>query len=231
MRSLGLSTLAVLSLAGAASAQTMDLSFLGTSAGSSVTVTAPGHNGGTFAGQIRFNFANPQGGTPSSFVGNQISFCIELPQGVSSSARTYNYVPTTSPAFVTGNSTTDARRAAVAWLFERHGNQATSGNNTVAAAMQLAIWEVMNDWNPATGRASLDLSSGNLTSTVSGATLTQANAFLDDAIPGIGLPTGVAIWTNNNVQDQITVVPTPGAGVIAAFALAGMVGRRRRPAL
>jgi hypothetical protein len=96
--------------------------------------------------------------------------------------------------------------------------------------MQVALWEVITDWDPSVGRASLDLGSGSFMAGASPAVLAQANAFLDDAIPGLGLPVNVAILADGVFQDQITLVPTPGAAMVAGTGMLWMVGRRRRAA-
>jgi len=229
------SAAAIFAIAGTAQAQTLGVRFLGTNKGSALTVTSPTTNGNFFAGQLSHALSNPLGGTPVDLVGTRNTFCIELAQFVSSSVITYAYLDTNSGSIYTGIQPYDSRITAAVWMFSRFGQVASNTtNNDVAAAMQLALWEVMTDWDPVLGRSSLSIDSGAFSATktnsnaINGALLTQVNLYLDGAVPGIGLPQNVAVLASNTAQDQITFVPTPGAGLIAAAGAAVLLGRRKR---
>ena len=231
MKRSSLSALVLLCFAGAASAQTIDVRFVGSGAGESITVTSPSVNGGLFAGQLRHELSNPLGGTPVDMAGTRNTYCIDLGQYVATNTTTYAYLDTNAPSIFTGNAAIDARLTAISWLFSRDGAAASStSDNAVAAGMQVALWEVITDWDPNVGRASLDLGSGAFMAGASPAVLAQANAFLDNAIPGLGLPADVAILADGVFQDQITLVPTPGAALVAGTGILWMMGRRRRSA-
>ena len=228
MKRSSISALALLCFAGAASAQTIDVRFVGAGAGESITVTSPNVNGGVFAGQLRHELSNPLGGTPIDLAGTRNTYCIDLGQFVSGNTTTHAYLDTNAPSIFTGDPVVDARLTAISWLFSRDGAAASStGDNVIAAGMQVALWEVITDWDPSVGRTSLDLGNGAFMAGASLAVLVQANAFLDSAIPGLGLPANVAILADGVFQDQITLVPTPGAALVAGTGILWMVGRRR----
>lgn len=229
------SAAAIIVSAGTAQAQTIGVQFLDTKKGSTLTVTSPTANGDFFAGQLSHALSNPLGGTPVDLAGTRSTFCIELAQFVSSSLITYAYLDTNSGSIYTGIQPYDSRITAAVWMFSRFGQLAsTTTNNNVAAAMQLALWEVMTDWDPVLGRSSLSIDSGAFSATktnsnaINGALLTQLNLYLDGAVPGVGLPRDVAVLVSDTAQDQITFVPTPGAGLIAAAGAAVLLGRRKR---
>jgi hypothetical protein len=102
----------------------------------------------------------------------------------------------------------------------------------MAAGFQIAVWEVVYDFDPSAGRGSVDISTGDLlVNDVGGGVLNtgiaaKVSEFLDHiAIAGVEiLPYA---FVNEGRQDQI--IPTPGS-----LALAGIGGllmaRRRRTA-
>ena len=167
--------------------------------------------------------------------GEMITYCIDLSQHVSSTTRHYSVLPVAS-APVGGAMGMDKARAVAALYDYALGVQLeTSASNDIAASFQLALWEVITDYNPSIGAASLDITSGQFS-----ATRTNGNALwsgVQNILNGFFSwtdnlsfdTTRYAAITNNSYQDQIVVVPAPGCAALAGVGL-GLVATRRRRA-
>jgi hypothetical protein len=188
--------------------------------------------GGTFTfpvGQFVYNFRNGVG--EGAFLnGDTLTFCTDLAQDVFPGYSLYNVVPLQNapdPGPVMGAA--KAQAIADVWAAFA-GQQFTSTPH--AAAMQMLVWEIVYDF--AGTAASLDASNGNVRyqSTASTAghfngTLAIFNSFKTAVGTGGSLSTLRAV-TNGDNQDQIVIVPAPGAlALIGAAAFIAV--RRNRP--
>lgn len=230
-----LAAAAMTACAATAHADTIDVRFLGTGAGRNVRVSLGSNSFNCFAGQLQHELSNGTG-FGEWLNGTRYTFCTDLTQTVTTTRRTYDLVsvgdiPDSSPMGV-------AKSNAIHDLYvQASGAQLTSGaSNDLTAAFQLAIWEIVSDYVPSSGLSSLNLTSGSFRATktdgsaLSSGVMTQYNNLLGaighfgDAGPSIiGLRSDCA-------QDQVTLVPAPGAVALGGLGLLCMGARRRRNA-
>ena len=145
-----LAVVAVLSavcFAGTAAAETVILDYINTDPGASRNVTMTGFNFGNpfdvTAGMMNFSIAPKPPAISSAFTGYWKGFCVD-PSQVNPSPVDYNIVG------VTGGTSYEA----AAYLLGKN-YAATTTSATMAALVQIAIWEIVFDWNAA------DITAGN----------------------------------------------------------------------
>ncbi|XVJ57870.1 MAG: hypothetical protein HEQ23_00150 [Tepidisphaera sp.] len=223
----------VAAAAASANAGFVDMKFLGTGEGSSVRISHFGNQRNVFAGQLRHQIANGTG-SEAALNGDHRTFCADIAQYVSSSFTPYEVVEIEQVSNVSpmGNVKAGAIRA----IYTAAGSSAIASNATasLAAAFQLAVWEIVTDYNGTAG--SLSITAGDfratktdgssLSATVLGhlTTLFAAATSSNEGSPQLaGLRSGSA-------QDQLVMgfsIPTPGTAVLAGFGVL-CLGRRRR---
>lgn len=221
-----LTALALSASAASASAGIIDLQYLGRGLGRSVHIDVSGSGMNVFAGQLRHRAGTTTG--PDSIFNNLTlnTYCVDLAQHTSK-----NWTPFTITDISLAGSTPmgaakgDAIRDAFAYLYAHPGLQV---NNDTAAGFQLALWEIVSDYDTGIGRSSLDFTAGTFKAQstngnpLSSAVANWATTFFN-AIGGERAPVSVIAFASNRAQDQ--AVPTPGIG---ALALLGLVALRRR---
>jgi MYXO-CTERM domain-containing protein len=109
------------------------------------------------------------------------------------------------------------------------GGSQYGANADLAAAFQIAVWEVANDYDGTA--ASLSIAAGNLQGpSLSAAIVGNLTTLFAAAANTSGLGSQLVGLGNASFQDQIidptAAIPTPGAVVM--LGLAGLVGMRRR---
>jgi hypothetical protein len=208
-----------------ASAYTVQLAYTGVTDGAAVTLAGK-LNGGYLAGNYNATIA----GYDDSFSG----FCVDWATANSlNSPSDYNLVGIAD----------DSRYEAAAWVMENYNTQAY-GYSAVAA--QIAIWELVWDWDT---RSSPSLTTGNLI--YSGDTYySTASALITAALTGmstfdqskymIALSPDTGDSLGNGYQDFIfqrndvpgnmvsAPVPIPPAAYLFSAGLIGLIGVRRR---
>jgi hypothetical protein len=209
-----------------AEASMVDVFCPGVGAGRNVTVTQGSTNYNVFAGQIRLVLSNSTG---QPFDTNWFSFCTELAQNIhiNGPVRTYQ-VSAVSDLPTPGTGMGTARADALARMYFSASGAQFGTNADYAAAFQIAVWEIVNDFDGTV--ASLDLSTGSFRGTI-GAAISANFASLFAAASNTGGNMNALLGLGNtSFQDQIIDVtngiPTPGA--MALLALAGFTGLRRR---
>lgn len=236
------SIIALVCLAGSASAATVTSTFnsVGPRVDMNFSVTDPSAtSGGTQAGL--FNWTGTAG-NPAGLQGHYRAFCIELTQHVGAGT-TYTYQtaaletapqPTTS---VTPMGT--AKASAIRELFGRFYSPSFGFDingpgisNEEAAAIQLAVWEIVYETASSSGSGpgaafglNFGLAGGNAVFSGDAGVLALASGFLA-ALDGTG-PQALDLiaLTSDTAQDML--IPTPSATVLAGLGLAA-AGRRRR---
>lgn len=223
--------------AAAASANSLNLKFLGVGVRASVRVTDSSlgiSNKSINAGELRYQVL--AGTTAPGFAVGQLvsTFCMDLTQ--SAGTGILSLVPLhTGP--IPGAGMGHDRASLLSNLYATSFAQAFSSNNN-AAAFQTAVWEIVNEANLDLSQgtralAGIDTSSGDFKITNQSAIRTLANSYIDsafaafkDGIAGFNLMAGVS----PSRQDQIFIVsvPTPTAAGLGLLGLSGMASRRRR---
>ncbi len=218
--------------ASAATADHIDMKFNGTGQGRNVWTSFNGNARNLFAGQLRHQVTGGEG-LGAELAGDYNTFCADLYEYVTSSNVEYEIVPLRE---VPGNAPMGAdRAAAVRDLFAATGGDATLGTATkdYAAAFQIAVWEIVSDYDANVGAGSLNLSDGTFRAGQNNNT--ELNSGIMDhvndlfgAVGGSYGPATVIAVTRNGAQDQLFAVPAPAT---AGLLLGGLAfGRRRRSA-
>ncbi|MCW5769746.1 MAG: hypothetical protein KIT19_13795 [Phycisphaeraceae bacterium] len=227
-----LTAAAIATIAGAASADIVTMKFLGTGAGQNVKWRL---NGGsetsTFAGQLRHDITSGTG-IGADWVGEHLTYCTDIYQYVSNSYKTFDIVSLdTAP---NSNPMGAGRAQALYDVFSIYAPMVIEAgiNNELAAAFQVAIWEIVTDFNPGVGVSSLNVDSGNFKLTKVNGSSSRSAAFnnhLTDIFGaiGVGAATNLVALTNGGAQDQLFYIPAPGPLALAGTGLF-MLARRRR---
>lgn len=214
----------------ASAADTIDLQFVGTGAGANVKVMLDSLTEDVFAGQIIHNFSNGTGDA-AALNGQHFTFCTEATQFVAGGGATYNVTDVAGALDTNSNAPAKGQAIGSALTFAGYAPFEAGANADLAAAWQIAIWEITYDYNPDLGSASLDLTAGHLRiANTDGNSLTSSiSTYVAAMFAAVGGGSGgqnaLIGFENGGTQNQI--VPAPGA--IAIAGLAGLcVSRRRR---
>ncbi len=227
MRNLICVSAGALAIAGIASADQVDMVYTGSGAGQWVKVVSPGYNGDLYAGQLLVNITNSTG---VNLDGNWMTYCADLFQTVYDNYATYEVlnvsdIPLTDPMGA-------VKSAAIHDMYAFAAGYQYSADNDFAAAFQLAIWEVVYDYNGgpktlADMYAGLFQATSTDNSPLNGG-ISAAISALFGAIGSNGQANLIGLG-NESWQDQILEVPGPGVLGIGALSLV-MAGARRRRA-
>ncbi|MFO0783617.1 MAG: hypothetical protein U0636_08020 [Phycisphaerales bacterium] len=226
MRILATVSACALAATSLASADFVDMQFVGTGAGQVVKITSPSRTGNLWVGQILHVISNG----PANLNGQWITYCADLGQTVSGSPVPYEIVPVAAIPDSAPMGAAKAQAIADMYAYANGSQLLPTTSNDLAAAFQLAIWEVVADYTGVGPTLGLDMTSGNFA-----ATMTDGSP-LSAGIAGYVASLLGAVGTNasrdliglrsGSYQDQILEVPGPGA--LALAATAGLVARRRR---
>lgn len=209
----------------------VDAAFLGTVNGLNVRTDLLGSVRDVFSGQMRYSLTS---GVDAclDLDGMYITFCSEMTEYVSTSFLGYECFGIPANPFVNASPFNAARTDAVANLFAAYGDTAISTSDaSFASAFQIAVWEIIYDFNPGVGAASIDAGAGDFkvtntdTSSLAPTVSAYISAFAAAAVTP-GTQNALISIRNEGAQDQIVLLPAPGS--LALVGLAGVAGLRRR---
>lgn len=167
------------------------------------------------------------------------TWCVQIFQGLTAGS-TYQFdvveaemVPQAPPAPGPMGMTKAnlLRDAAARWLGADGRVVASAGNaNAAAAAFSTLLWEVTHEnlgtTDIATARDRLSLDLGAFRAILTGEAATIYGKMVASLGQGGWLSADLEGWRNGTIQDQIRLVPAPGAAVLLLVGSA--LGRRRR---
>lgn len=225
----------VAAAAGTASADSVNVKFVGTGKGSNVKIIAPGVNQNVFAGQLNHEIS---GGTGLGAIlnGTYVTYCADITQHVTSTTKSYSVVPIEAVPNVSPMGMTKADALRNLYSLGAGVQLTPAASNDFAAAFQLAVWEVISDFNSNLGISSLSITDGTFEakSTNGNALSSGITNHLNSLFAGIfNLPEGsapveIAGISHATAQDQIVTVPTPGALALAGLGGGLLISRRRK---
>ncbi len=219
---------AAAAMAGSACADLVDVACTGTGVGRSVSVKVGNVKyNNSFAGQIKLQLSNSVG---APLNGSWTSFCAERTQHIYVNGPVKHYkVLGVSELPVPGPEMGSLRADAIARMYAFADGAQYGSNSDLAAAFQLGIWEISNDYTGVT--SSLNLSGGNFKGLNLSAAITgNLNALLAAASNTDGAMAHLAGLGNVTRQDQLIELPAgvPAPGALALVGCAGLFGGRRR---
>lgn len=211
---------------------TVELKKIGTAKGRNVKIVHGSSSFDAFAGEIRHEFRNGEG-LGDLFEGLVLdTFCVEVTEYVTESFRRYDVTDdvglVAAPPLGADKALAIGRMYAL--LLEMAG--LGSFDNDAAAGFQVAVWDVVYDFDAGVGRDSLDVDTGDMiTRETSGGLLgggarAAAHLFFDAVADDGHEPAPLFGFHNDGHQDQI--VPAPATAGLAG--LGALAFRRRRRA-
>lgn len=235
-----ISTKALLAVAAAATfgsaamADTVTVQYLGSDNGRNVKVITSSMNQNVFAGQLIHRFSAGTG-EAAYLNGDRITFCTDLYEYVTSTPKTYTLVGLDDVPGPSGMGLAKANAIADLYQYAAGTQSRSDTNDDFAAAFQLAIWEIVFDFNTLSGRSSLDVNAGGFKAKkTDGTTLASViTGHLNNLFNAIGAysrsdPGSLRGVTRSGSQDQIVEIPLPSPALLAGAGLLGVGAIRRR---
>lgn len=227
---------AVLSgLAISASAEVVTVKYTGSGKGQNIKINLDGDSSTVFSGQLYHQLSGASG-LNTYLNGTWTTFCTDLTEYVSGSNKSFNLV--TVDQLMAARPNASGKANALRALFGSAGNTAISpaASNNEATAFQIAVWEIITDFDASKPNNGLNITSGLFSAkqTNNSALASGITSLISSYFGVVGAATAddgslVGIMRSGN-QDQIIKVPTPGS--LALLGLSGTLAfsRKRRKA-
>lgn len=217
-----------------ANADTVDVKFIGTGKGSNATISLDNSNKSVFVGQLKHSFSNGTG-AGADIQGDYVTFCCDLTQYVTSSPMTYSVETPDDMPHSPGYSAMGADAAQAIFDIYKFANGAQltgASSNAFATAFQLAIWEIVYDFDSQEAGNGLNTGNGAFkVQSLAGGLATDINNHLTSLFAAIGNGgngSGVYGVASYCAQDQLVVVPLPAPAMLGMAGLGGLAIVRRR---
>ncbi len=213
-----------------AAAQNVDMRFLDTGAGKDVKIWSDGYDGRVFAGQLIHEIRDDR--SRDSLTGVYTTFCVDVHDFVTDRFKEYRVSNLTDVPDSHPMSDAAARAINDIYAFAGDVQLSDSVSDTFAAAFQIAVWEIAEDFDDRDGVASLDINSGSFKAKKTNGRRLSGDIvdYIDDLFAAIGdgaRDQGLIALKSHRYQDQIIkVVPAPMT--MAGFAGLGLAAARRR---
>jgi len=228
------------SVAGAARADDLNLTFAGHGAGQTVQASLGNQSWNVFAGRLLHNTSGGTGALASAPVGIT-TFCVDILQAHATGPTMYN---SSSVALLSGNTGLTnlggGKQQAIYDLYQAADNLQFTAFSGFAAAFQIAVWEVVYDYSTTLPNHGLSVTGGNFRASAPGQSgLSAALAAKVQMLLGhVGTGAtagGLMGLRSGSFQDQLFVgqtplVPVPHAvwvGLSGLGLAAGLQWRRR----
>lgn len=203
-------------LGSAAAALGDTIEFLGMGRSQYLNIRHDGASSNEYVGELLIN--KTQGGVTTPMT----AYCVDLDNGALS-----QWTATKQPTSIIDTWASTGTALKIAFLFDAYS--ATATTNTKAAALQAAIWELLDD-----SAGVLDVRAGDFrligTNSTTNAVAAQAATYLA-AIPANlsgYTPSSYVIYSDAAPRSQHMIVPEPGSLILLALAIPAAAMRRRR---
>jgi hypothetical protein len=213
-----------------AAAQNVDMRFLDTGAGQDIKIWSDGYDGRVFAGQLIHEIRDDR--ERDSLSGVYTTFCVDVHEFVNSRFKEYRVSNLTDVPDAHPMSDAAAQALNDIYAYANDAQLSESASDTFAAAFQIAVWEIVEDFDAREGVASLDINRGSFKAKktngwrLTGDIVDHING-LFSAIGSGARDQGLIALKSHHYQDQIIkVVPAPMT--LAGFAGVGLAATRRR---